>query len=66
MAFSASAAAVLFVVAGAAGYTLDRHTRFVADTRWTGHVIWSEVGIGLVAALVAAFFWRRAVRQRPH
>src|SRR3954452_15261253 len=60
-AFSASAAAVLYAGAGLIGYTLDRHDRFVAHTAWAGHVIWSEVAIGLLAAGVAVYFWRRAV-----
>ena len=60
-AFSATAAALLYVVAGLIGYTLDRHDRFVAHTSWAGHVIWSEVAIGLSAAGVAVYFWRRAV-----
>lgn len=63
IAFSATAVAMLFMTAGAIGYTLDRHDRFVAHTAWTGHVIWSQVTAGLVFALVAAFFWRRAFRR---
>ena len=60
-AFSATAASLLYVVAGLIGYTLDRHDRFVAHTSWAGHVIWSEVAIGISAAGVAVYFWRRAV-----
>ena len=61
MAFSASATAVLYAGAGLIGYTLDRHDRFVAHTAWAGHVIWSQVGIGVLAAGAAVYFWRRAV-----
>ena len=43
MAFSTTAAAVLFLVAGTIGYTLSRHDRFVADTAWAGGVIWWEI-----------------------
>src|SRR4029453_9601989 len=63
IAFSTTALAVLFVGAGAIGYTLSRHDRFVAHTAWTGHVIWSEVGIGLLAGLVAVEFWRKGLQS---
>jgi hypothetical protein len=63
IAFSSTAAAALYLIAGAIGYTLDRHDRFVAGTAWAGGVVWSEVGIGFVMALVAAFFWRKGLRS---
>lgn len=63
IAFTATAAAVLYVAAGAIGYTLDRHDRFVAHTPWAGHVIWSEIAVGLAAALVAVYFWRKGVYE---
>ena len=40
MAFSASAGACLYLVAGLAGYTLSRHDWFVAGTPWSTGVIW--------------------------
>ena len=64
MAFSATAAGVFFSVAGLAGYTLSRHDRFVAHTSWVDHVIWSQVGMGVVAGCVAVYFWRRALSGR--
>src|SRR3954466_12934321 len=63
IAFSTTATAILLMTAGVIGYTLDRHDRFVARTAWTGHVIWSQVAVGLLFALVAAFFWRRGLRR---
>jgi hypothetical protein len=66
MAFSATAAAVIFLVAGTIGYTLDRHDRFVAHTAWAGGVIWWEIGAGLGTALLAAYFWRKGLQSiRP-
>jgi hypothetical protein len=66
MAFSATAAAVLFLVAGTIGYTLDRHDRFVAHTAWSGGVIWWEIGVGLGTALLAACLWRKGLQSiRP-
>jgi hypothetical protein len=61
IAFSTTAIAIVLMTAGLIGYTLDRHDRFVAHTAWTGHVIWSQIGVGLLFALAAAFFWRNAL-----
>ena len=63
IAFSLTAFAILFVGAGAMGYTLDKHDRFVAHTAWTGHVIWSEVAVGFLAGLVALHFWRKGLQR---
>jgi hypothetical protein len=62
-AFGTTAAAVLYLVAGALGYILDRHDRFVAHSAWAGSVIWSEIGVGLLLALVAAFCWHRGLQK---
>ena len=66
MAFNSTAVAGLFLIAGLVGYTLDRHDRFVRHTAWTGQVIWSQVGVGLVAAVLAAYFWRQGLRLPAH
>ena len=63
MAFSMTAASALYLVAGFIGYTLDRHDRFVAHSAWAGGVIWSQVVIGALLALVALYFWRRGLRR---
>jgi drug/metabolite transporter (DMT)-like permease len=63
IAFSTTALAIVYVGAGAIGYTLDRHERFVAHTAWTGHVIWSEIGLGLLAGLVALHFWHKGLQR---
>ena len=61
--FSTSAAAGLFGITGLIGYSLSKHDRFVAGTPWAGHVIWPQLAAGIVAALIAAYFWRRGTRQ---
>ena len=66
MAFNSTAAAALFLLAGFSGYTLSRHDRFLANTAWTGQVLWGQVSIGVVAALAAWFFWRVGLRQPLH
>lgn len=63
MAFSTTAAAVLYLVAGTIGYTLSRHDQFVANTAWTGSVIWWEICVGIGAALVAVYFWRKGLQK---
>ena len=63
MAFSASAGACLYLVAGLAGYTLSRHDRFVAGTPWSTGVIWSEIRIGLALSLLAVYLWRRGLHS---
>jgi len=66
IAFSLTALAVISVGAGAIGYTLDRHDRFVAHTAWAGHVIWSEIAVGCFTGLLALYFWRKGLqRVRP-
>jgi len=63
MAFSTTATAILFVVSGALGYTLNKHTRFVNGTAWSDSVIWWEIWTGIAVALVAACFWRAGLRS---
>jgi hypothetical protein len=63
MAFGMTAAAAIVVVAGAIGYTLNRHDQFVAGTAWAGHVIWSQILIGAVVTVVALYFWRKGLAE---
>ena len=65
MAFSATFAAILFIGAGSAGYTLDRFIldRFVTGTAWSDSVIWWQVWVGLAVLPVAAYLWRRGLRS---
>jgi hypothetical protein len=63
MAFSATAGAIIFVVAGLIGYTLNRHDRFVAGTPWADGVIWWQVLVGLALVPLAAFLWRIGLRS---
>lgn len=63
MAFGSTLAAGIFLGAGAVGYTLSRHDRFVAGTGWSGGVIWWEIWVGIAAATIAFFMWRRGLRS---
>ncbi len=62
LAFASTAFSAMYLVAGAIGYVLNRHDRFVAHTAWAGHVVWSEIGMGVIAALVAVPLWRWGLR----
>lgn len=66
LAFTATFAAVLFLVTGSIGYTLDRHARFVNGVAWSDSVIWWQISVGLAAAIVAALFWHKALRATHH
>ena len=59
-AFSATAAAGLFLVTGFFGYSL-RHGLFAGT--WTGGVIWWEIRLGLLFSVLAAYFWRKSFRS---
>lgn len=62
-AFGTTAASAMYLVAGAIGYTLNRHDRFITHTAWAGHVIWSEIGLGVALALVATFCWHKGLQR---
>jgi drug/metabolite transporter (DMT)-like permease len=65
IAFSTTAAGILLFVAGTMGYRLSRHDRFVAGTSWSDGVVWWEIYAGVTVLLVAAYFWRKALRSIP-
>jgi hypothetical protein len=67
-AFTATAVSILFVVAGALGYKLSHGIPFTLSTAWTGRVLWSEIWVGLGAAIIASCLWRVGLRsiRDPH
>ena len=62
-AFTATAASILFIVAGAVGYKLTHGVPFTNRSEWTGQVLWSQIAVGGVAAIVAVFLWRAGLRS---
>ena len=62
-AFTATAVAVLFVVAGAGGYRLHGGVPFTIAAAWSGTVLWSEIWVGIGTALIAAYLWHRGLRS---
>ena len=66
MAIGFTAAAALFIVAGAIGYDLIPHDRLVNGTAWSDTVIWWEVGLGVTLLSAAAYFWLPTGTSRRH
>ncbi len=64
-AFTATAAAILFVVSGALGYRLERGVPFTIAAAWSDTVLWSEIWLGICAGLIAIYLWRRGLRSLP-
>ena len=62
-AFSTTAAALVLTVSGSIGYGLQKGPPLLAESRWTGAVIWPQVWMGLLFATIAVFCWRRALRD---
>jgi hypothetical protein len=62
-AFTATAVAMLFVVAGALGYRLEHGVPFTIAAAWSGKVLWSQVWVGAGVALLAIYLWRRGLRS---
>ena len=61
-AFTATAVAMLFLVAGALGYRLEGGVPFTIPAAWSDRVLWSEVWVGIVVALIAIYLWHRGLR----
>jgi len=62
-AFTATAVAILFVVAGALGYRLERGVPFTIAAAWSGQVLWSQIWVGTGMAVLAIYLWRRGLRS---
>jgi hypothetical protein len=60
-AFSATAGALLFTLAGLSGYAINWHGAGPFG-RWSGAPVLWEVGLGAAFAFVALVAWRRAIR----
>jgi hypothetical protein len=67
LAFTAGAAAIFLILTGLIGWQPPANINFHNATwrlgTWTGDIIWSQVGLGLVFLLVAGFAVRRVNRR---
>ncbi|HKY21057.1 MAG TPA: hypothetical protein VJM31_07550 [Vicinamibacterales bacterium] len=59
-AYSTTAVALLLLIAGIIGYSLS-HGFF--EGTWTNGIVWWEIRLGIFFSLLAAYFWRRALRS---
>jgi phosphatidylglycerophosphate synthase len=64
MAFTLTAVALLYLVAGLLGYDVPRHNPFIEKPAiWVGHVVWPQVAWASTALLLSGFFWWRGLRR---
>jgi hypothetical protein len=62
-AFTWTLGAVFFTVSGLIGYRLGRRDALHAATRWSDDYLWNQIWMGLAMAVIAAWFWRRGLRD---
>ena len=63
MAFTLTAVALLYGIAGLLGYEVPRHNPFIEKPAvWVGHVVWSQVAVASTMLLISGFFWWRGLR----
>ena len=60
IAFSTTAAAMFFIVAGLVGYNMMRRGQAFAGPTWSNSVVWWQVEVGVLFIVIAAYFWYRA------
>jgi hypothetical protein len=64
MAFTLTAIALLYGVAGAAGYEVPRHNPFIDHPAVrVGHVVWPQVELAAATALISVWFWRQGLKR---
>lgn len=63
IAFTLTTFGTLFLVAGAIGLTIGKSNWSVVRGTWSDGVVWWEIGYGIVALIVAGYFWRRGLRS---
>ena len=64
IAFTLTAAGLLYFVAGLLGYEVPRHNPFIDKPAvWVGHVVWPQVGWASVALLISGLFWWRGLKR---
>ena len=63
--FTAFAAGAYLVVTGAIGYDVGYLHGFFAGGRWTDHVIWWQVTVGIALLALGAHWFRRLSEPGP-
>jgi len=65
MAFGCTLVGTLALITGLIGLRLDKNDWTFVRGTWTGAVMWPDVIGGGCMLLVAAYFWRNALRRLP-
>lgn len=65
-AFTFTAVAVVLIVSGAMGLTIGKHNWSFVTGTWSDGVVWGQILYGAGASLIAAYFWRKGLRDAPH
>jgi hypothetical protein len=64
VAFTATTAAIVLILAGTFGYTIEKSNWSFVRGVWSGGgVVWWEIFYGLVALVLAVIFWRKGLRE---
>jgi hypothetical protein len=64
VAFTLTALALLYGIAGLMGYVVPRHNPFIDHPAvWVGHVVWPQVTWALASLLASTFFWWLGLRR---
>lgn len=64
IAFTLTAVALVYGIAGALGYDVPRHNPFIDHPAvWVGHVVWPQVAPAAGTLLVSMFFWRQGLKR---
>jgi hypothetical protein len=61
VAFTATTAAIVLLVAGSIGFTIKRSNWYFFAGTWSDGVVWQEIYYGLVALALAAYFWKKGL-----
>jgi len=62
-AFGTTSCAVLFTMAGVAGYAINSDGLNARFGHQTGHPVLSEIALGMAFAIAAVITWRRALKS---
>ena len=64
MAFTITAVALFYGVAGALGYVVPRHNPFIdSPAVWVGHVVWRQVAWAAIGLLISSVFWWQGLKR---
>jgi hypothetical protein len=63
MAFSLTAVALLYGIAGFIGYAVPLDNPFISQpAAWVGHIVWAQVAMASVMGLISVLPWRQGLK----